>query len=118
MVARSAMVETDDSTQVWDGVKPPGDEVVVIKRRVSAFAVSGLELILRSMEVRHLVLTGIATSGVVLGTLRQAADLDCELTVLSDACIDADPELPRVLMDKVFARQARVMAVSDWIADV
>ena len=53
-----------------------------------------------------LVLTGIATSGVVLSTLRQAADLDYGLTVLVDACADADPEVHRVLTEKVFPRQA------------
>jgi nicotinamidase-related amidase len=33
----------------------------------------------------------IATSGVVLSTLRQAADLDYGLTVLADGCLDSDP---------------------------
>ncbi len=43
-----------------------------------------------------LVLAGIATSGVVLSTPGQAADLDYRLTVLADGCLDADPEVHRV----------------------
>jgi len=43
--------------------------------------------------VTRLVLTGIATSGVVLSTLREAADRDYELTVLADGCADADQEV-------------------------
>jgi nicotinamidase-related amidase len=50
------------------------------------------------------VLAGIATSGVVLSTLRQAADLDYRLTVLADGCLDADPGVHRVLLEKVFPR--------------
>lgn len=99
---------------MWDGVKPQDHEVVVVKRRVSAFVGSGLELVLRSMGINHLILTGIATSGVVLSTLRMAADRDYGLTVLADACSDADPEVHRVLTEKVFPRQARVMTVADW----
>ena len=113
---RGGMLETDPSTQIWDGVAPEGDELVVVKRRVSAFAGSGLELVLRSLSVQHLVLTGIATSGVVLSTLRQAADLDYQLTVLSDACIDGDPEVQRILMEKIFPRQAEVLTVEAWSA--
>jgi nicotinamidase-related amidase len=41
--------------------------------------------VLRAAGIDHLVLTGIATSGVVLSTLRQAADLDYRLTVLGIA---------------------------------
>jgi nicotinamidase-related amidase len=46
-----------------------------------------LEVILRSRGIDTLILTGIATSGVVLSTLREAADKDYGLVVLSDACL-------------------------------
>lgn len=115
---RGGMVETDLATQVWEGVKPLPHEVVVVKRRVSAFAGSGLEVVLRAQSIEHLVLCGIATSGVVLSTLREAADQDYLLTVLSDACLDNDPEVHRVLMEKVFPRQARVLTVKDWTASL
>jgi len=34
--------------------------------------------------------------------------------VLADGCLDADPEVHRVLMEKVFPRQADVISVADW----
>jgi nicotinamidase-related amidase len=71
--------------------------------------------VLRAGEIRNLVLTGIATSGVVLSTLRQAADLDFGLTVLADGCLDGDPEVHRVLTEKVFPRQADVVSVEEWV---
>jgi nicotinamidase-related amidase len=61
------------------------------------------------------VLAGIATSGVVLSTVRQAADLDLGLTVLSDGCLDADEEVHRVLVEKVFPQQAVVTTVAEWV---
>lgn len=51
----------------------------------------------------------------MLSTLREAADLDYRLTVLADGCLDADPEVHRVLTEKVFPRQAEVCDIADWI---
>ncbi len=102
--------------RVDESVAPREDEPVVRKKRVSAFAGSDLEMIPRAGQITSLVLTGIATSGVVLSTLRQAADLDYELTVLSDGCADGDEEVHRVLTEKIFPRQAEVMTVAEWAA--
>ncbi|GAA1677458.1 cysteine hydrolase [Streptomyces yatensis] len=106
--------EDDPKIAIHEGVTPRPGEVVVTKRRVSAFAGSDLDVVLRSGDLTHLVLTGVATSGVVLSTLRQAADLDFRLTVLSDACYDPDPEIHRLLIEKVFPSQAEVTTVQEW----
>lgn len=95
---------------------PEPSDMVVTKRRVSAFAGSDLEIVLRAFEVDHLVLCGIATSGVVLSTLREAADRDYRLTVLADLCADTDAEVHAVLIGKVFPRQARVTNAAEWVA--
>jgi len=108
------MTRDDASTQIHPLIAPRPDEIVVTKLRVSAFAGSDLEVVLRARQVETLVLSGIATSGVVLSTLREAADKDFRLVVLSDACIDADSEVHRVLIEKVFPRQAEVMTVEAW----
>ncbi|OIH92823.1 cysteine hydrolase family protein [Curtobacterium sp. MCBA15_001] len=110
--------QAPDATEVHAGFDLHADDIVVTKLRVSAFTGSDLEVLLRGLEVRDLVLAGIATSGVVLSTLRQAADLDFGLTVLSDACADGDAEVHRVLTEKVFPRQAEVTTVADWTASL
>jgi len=106
----------DADTQIHAAVAPHPGDVIVTKKRVSAFVGSDLDVVLRSLEVHALVLSGIATSGVVLSTLRAAADLDFELTVLRDGCADADPEVHRLLLDKVFPRQATVITTAEWVA--
>ncbi len=111
---RGGMTLADASTQIHDSVAPRPGEAVVTKLRVSAFAGSDLEVLLRARGIETLVLAGIATSGVVLSTVREAADRDFGLVVLSDACIDADPEVHRVLVEKVFPRQAEVTTVDAW----
>ena len=108
---------SDPDTAIHPDIAPAESDIVVTKKRVSGFAGSDLETVLRGRGVDHLVLTGIATSGVVLSTLRQAADLDYGLTVLADGCLDGDPEVHRVLTEKVFPRQAAVTTVADWVAE-
>lgn len=107
-------LDMDEFMKVHPGLEPKTEEVTIVKRRVSAFTGSDLEVILRSFGIRHLVLTGIATSGVVLSTLREAADKDFCLTVLSDCCADRDDEVHQLLITKVFPHQAAVCAVAAW----
>lgn len=113
--AGDAMTQDHPATQVHRALDPRADEPIVLKRRVSAFSGSDLDVLLRARRIDGLVLAGIATSGVVLSTLRQAADLDYRLTVLTDACADADPEVHRVLTEKVFPKQALVTTTDEWI---
>ena len=112
---KSGMTGLEEPT-VDPSVAPAPGEMVVTKRRVSAFAGSDLEVILRGHRIEHLVLTGIATSGVVLSTVREAADKDYRLSVLSDACADRDADVHSILTTKVFPRQAQVMTTADWTA--
>jgi nicotinamidase-related amidase len=116
VAGRGDMGEHDSGTQVVAELDARSDEPVVVKRRVSAFTGSDLEVVLRAGGIDHLVLAGISTSGVVLSTLREAADRDYRLTVLADACLDADPEVHRVLIEKVFPRQAEVVTADAWVA--
>ncbi|MFD0578938.1 cysteine hydrolase family protein [Dactylosporangium darangshiense] len=109
-----AMTQDNPLTQIHPALAPRPDEPVIVKRRVSAFSGSDLDVLLRGARAGSLVLAGISTSGVVLSTLRQAADLDYSLTVLADACADPDPEIHRVLTEKVFPRQADVVGVDEW----
>ncbi|GIF24060.1 nicotinamidase-related amidase [Actinoplanes tereljensis] len=114
MAGRAGGGNDDQAMAIHADVAPADGDAIVTKRRVSAFAGSDLDVLLRAREIDHLVLTGIATSGVVLSTLRQAADLDFRLTVLSDGCLDADPEVHRVLVEKVFPAQADVHTIAEW----
>lgn len=100
--------------KIHPDVAPQEDEVVVVKRRVSAFAGSDLDVVLRALNIQHVVLTGIATSGVVLSTLREAADKDFLISVLSDACADREEDVHEFLTTKIFPRQAEVLTVEEW----
>jgi nicotinamidase-related amidase len=64
---------------------PETDDLVVTKHRISAFPGSDLQMILRAKEIDTLILFGLATSGVVLSTLLEAADADYRTVVMRTA---------------------------------
>jgi nicotinamidase-related amidase len=101
---------------IHPALSPIPGEPVVTRRQVNAFAGSHLDVVLRARGIRSLALCGATTSGVVLSTLRAAVDMGFALTVLRDACADADPEVHRMLLDRVFPRKAEVIDVATWAA--
>lgn len=91
-------------TQIDPRIAPAEGEIVVRKKRVGAFSTTDLHEQLTARRVDTLVLAGVSTGGVVLSTVRDAADRDYRLIVLEDGCWDSDTEVHRVLTEKVFAR--------------
>jgi nicotinamidase-related amidase len=104
------MMLGNPGTEIHAAVAPLAGESVVIKHRVGAYHETDLATILRGQEIEHLMMCGISTSGVILSTLRVAADADYKITVVEDACADGDEEVHGVLMKKVFPRQAEVIS--------
>jgi len=93
---------------ILPALAPREAEPVVQKHRVGAFTGTELDMILRAKGVETLIIAGIATSGVVLSTVRHAADADYQIVIVEDCCADADEEVHRVLTQKVFARHTVV----------
>ena len=96
-------------------VPPLAGEPIVVKHRVGAFYGTDLDMILRAQGRDTLVLMGHATSGVILSTVRYAADADFRLIVVEDGCADRDEDVHSLLMEKVFPRQAAVVSAIDVV---
>jgi nicotinamidase-related amidase len=106
---------TGSAREIHAGVAPETDDIIVTKHRVGAFAGTDLDMILRAKDIETLILFGISTSGVVLSTLRHAADADYRLIVIKDCCADLDAEVHACLMDKVFPRQATIVSAAEFL---
>jgi nicotinamidase-related amidase len=103
----------NESGAIHPAVAPAESDVIVTKSRVSAFAGTDLDLLLRAQDRHTLVVFGVATSGVVLSTVLQAADLDYRVLVVSDCCADNDHELHDALVQKALPRQATVVSADE-----
>ena len=79
-------------TEIVDELRPLPTETLITKKRSSAFFGSDLEIVLRGLAVRSLILTGGATNRAVESTAREAHAYDYEVLVVADACAAMKPE--------------------------
>jgi nicotinamidase-related amidase len=86
--------------QIHPLLAPAGDEPVLGKSSIGAFATTNLDELLRESGVGKLIVAGVATSGTVLSTTRWAADIGYQVTVCADACADPDPGAHAALLDE------------------
>ncbi|HEY2061943.1 MAG TPA: isochorismatase family cysteine hydrolase [Amycolatopsis sp.] len=100
-------LEIDPALEVREG------DIVVRKTRFGAFSTTDLHTLLGDESIDTLVVGGISTAGVVLSTVRDASDQDYRIFVLADATADPDPEVHRVVLEKVLSHQADVITTSD-----
>lgn len=108
------LVDGTPAAEIHTALAPQNGEVQVTKVRVGAFSTTNLATVLGARDVHTIVLQGIITSGVILSTVRWAADADYRIFVISDACADPDAEVHRVLMEKVFTKQATVISSAQF----
>jgi nicotinamidase-related amidase len=101
------------ATAVHGDIAPQAGDIVVRKTRVGAFSTTDLDRQLKERGIVTLLLAGISTSGVVLSTVRDAADRDYQVFVIADASADREPDVHAFLTTKVFPSQATVVRVAD-----
>jgi nicotinamidase-related amidase len=91
----------------WDTLVPElvrDGDIVVTKRNWGAFHGTDLDVQLRRRGVTQVVLTGIATSAGVESTARAAHEHGYNVTLVTDAMADADPEIHRHSVERIFPR--------------
>jgi nicotinamidase-related amidase len=70
----------------------PEEDVVIEKRRPSAFVATDLDLQLRGRGVKTLVTTGVVTTGCVESTVRDAVGLDYYVALVQDCVAASRPD--------------------------
>lgn len=108
------MTKGEPGTKVLKELNPSPDEPIISRNRISAFVGSNLDVLLRSMEIHHLILTGVATSGAILNTALESADNDYITTVLSDATDDPIPNNHQFLIKQILPTSSNINTVQEW----
>jgi nicotinamidase-related amidase len=113
-----ALVPGTWGAEILDEVAPAEGEPVIDKYRISAFAGTDLDRLLRQSGVDSLVLSGVSTSFVVEGTARDAVDRGFRTAVVADGCVDLQEESHRVALQHVLPMLATITdsaAVTGWL---
>ena len=101
--------------EIHPDVKPDPNDIVITKTRVSAFYASPLEAILNAQDITHLVLTGIATDGVVEGTARDGVDRGYYVTIADDCCATFSEEAHAAVLRGVLGMLTTVAKANDVV---
>lgn len=71
---------------------PVRDEIMLPKTSSGVFNSTNIDYVLKNLNVRYLIITGIMTDQCVDMAVRDAADRGYMVTCVSDACASATPE--------------------------
>jgi nicotinamidase-related amidase len=104
---------TSPNSAIDERIEPGPGDIVVRKTRVGAFSTTDLDDQLRARGIDTLLLAGLTTSGVVLSTVRDAADRDYRIMVIADLCADHDLQVHELLIGRVFLSQADVLTAAE-----
>jgi nicotinamidase-related amidase len=103
VAASGAVQEGTWGAQFHDALRPveSPEEFVVTHTRINAFYGTPLDVLLRRLDARQLLIAGVATHSVVESTVRHAVDCGFEVTVLADACAAAQPATHLAALDSM-----------------
>jgi nicotinamidase-related amidase len=107
-----------DGVEIHPLVAPADGEPVVQKSEPNSFVGTGLESQLRGLEVGDLVVVGMMTSMCVDSTVRAAADLGFDVTLVHDACAAPDLRFGAQAVPGAMVHAAFVAALADAYATV
>jgi nicotinamidase-related amidase len=114
VIQGDALVEGTWGAEFLPAMAPVEDEIVFIKRGVSAF--NGTELVryLAFKGIKTLVLAGVGTNWVVEATTRDAADLGYTLVVLQDCCGSFNEELHSFSVQNILGALATLTTANEF----
>lgn len=95
---------------------PRPEDYIIIKPRFSAFFQTELDLILRRLGVRNIILTGTTTPNCIRTTAYDGISLDYNVIALEDCCSSQTPEIQRANIEDMARIGVTVMTSEEFIA--
>ncbi|MBA9028409.1 cysteine hydrolase family protein [Peribacillus huizhouensis] len=97
-----------DTIEIIDEIKPQENDIIVDKYRYSGFYESSLDLMLKSLDVKHLIIGGVLTDCCVLATVLDAYYRDYQVNLVKDICGTTTTG----------AHMAATLMMANWIYDL
>lgn len=72
--------------EVIDEIKPHANDIIIDKYRWSAFFETSLDLMLKSLEVKNLIIGGLVTDGCLMTTVFDAYFRNYQINLVKDIC--------------------------------
>lgn len=109
-------VEGTWGAEFCEGFAPHQGETVVVKHRYSAFIGTNLDVILRSRNIKTLIMTGVTTNVCVESTARDGFMLDYNIVFVSDCTATQSLKLHEATLETIRLNFGQVVASEDIVA--
>src|SRR5690625_1765938 len=76
----------EGNQEIFSEIAPQENDIVIDKYRWSAFHATSLDLVLRSLGAKHLIIGGVVTDGCVMTTVFDAYFNDYNVHLIKDMC--------------------------------
>ncbi|AXF57232.1 cysteine hydrolase family protein [Salicibibacter kimchii] len=93
---------------IFSEIAPKEEEIVIDKFRWSAFHETSLDLILKSLDVEHLIIAGFVTDGCVMTSAFDGFFKDYQINLVKDMCAASNEG----------AHMASILIMANWIYDI
>ena len=107
----------DISAQAPKELRPIPGDYTIIKPRWSAFFQTELDLILRRLGIKNVILTGTTKPNCVRTTAYDANSLDYNVVVIEDACSSQTEEIQRVNIEDMRRMGAIILSSDEFVKD-
>ena len=105
----------EEGAEELDPIHPIPGEYCIVKQRWSAFFHTELDLILRRLGVKQVILTGVQTPNCIRGTVWDANSLDYEVIVLTDATNAKTPEVHQANLFDMKNIGIKMMTTAEYV---
>lgn len=102
------------SAQAPNGLQPQPGDYSIVKPRWSAFFHTELDLILRRLGIRTVILTGTTTPNCIRTTAYDANSLEYNVVVLEDCCSSQTEEIQRVNIEDMQRMGAVILSSEEF----
>ena len=113
MARAGLLLDGSWGAEIVDDVGRLDDDVVITKKRTSAFFQTDLDFVLRGLGVDRLVIGGTSTHWAVESTVRDAEALDYDVVVVSDATGSRQAEFHESSLRCISRRFGKVMTARE-----
>lgn len=97
-----------DAVDIIDKIKPEKHDVVIDKYRWSSFYDTSLDLMLKSMGIKHLIMGGFVTDGCLVTSVFDAYFRDYQVNLVKDVCGATNEG----------AQMASILMMANWVYDL
>jgi nicotinamidase-related amidase len=102
--------------KLYEGLGRDPSDIVVTKKRPSAFFATDLDIVLRGLGITEVVVCGVSTNWAVESTVRDAHSHDYEVVVVADATGTAAADLHAPSLRSMAAVFARLATTAELVS--